>query len=500
MRWSLTRRLLLQELLASVATSAFAVATVKTTLVQSTWTDLGAGPLLLRFNGDGVYAIGDATPTIPPGEGFAIRAGKSVKVMTTSHVWATSRGNASVSAYVAPVSGGAVQPKSVWSAADAAANGMTLSNGGLTVDDATELSGSRSIRNTISKSSGKVYIEFLCNSNSANYGVWGVGSSGFDPTVLLGSSPYSAGIYNGNTTFVSSGFVSNYTITQGAATNDVWALAVDFTTGSIWIARNSVWFNASNPATGLLPILSFTPATVGPLFAGLSLNTGQSSSVWTLQSTPASQKYLPPPGFQAWDGGPVTPSASSVWSAADAAANSSNLMTLSNGNLTVASGPSTNTWGAIRNTISHTTGKVYVEFLCTTEGPSYFMFGLASAGFVPTAELGTSGYSAGMYNSANSVSAGFTSNYSLSLQPAANDVWALAVDFGAGSVWLAQNNVWQNGSNPATALLPILSFVPATVGALFAALEFFEPGHLWTLQPTAAVQTYAPPSGFTPWG
>ena len=50
--------------------------------------------------------------------------------------------------------------------------------------------------------------------------------------------------------------------------------------------------------------------------------------------TAASQKYLPPPGFQAWDGGPVTPRAS-VWSASDAAANA---MTLSNGGLTVTPG------------------------------------------------------------------------------------------------------------------------------------------------------------------
>ena len=72
-------------------------------------------------------------------------------------------------------------------------------------------------------------------------------------------------------------------------------------------------------------------ATVGPLFAGMSFDGASGNGVWTLQPTDASLKYRPPPGFQAFDGGPVTPS-TSVWSASDAAANA---MTLSNGGLTV---------------------------------------------------------------------------------------------------------------------------------------------------------------------
>ena len=71
-------------------------------------------------------------------------------------------------------------------------------------------------------------------------------------------------------------------------------------------------------------------ATVGALFLALTAG-GANPGVRTLQPTAASQKYLPPPGFQAWDGGPVTP-VTSVWSAPDAAASGA---TLSNGGLTV---------------------------------------------------------------------------------------------------------------------------------------------------------------------
>ena len=65
------------------------------------------------------------------------------------------------------------------------------------------------------------------------------------------------------------------------------------------MAQNNVWANSSNPTTGSLPIISFTPATVGALFFATSLYF--SGEVWTLQSTAASQKYAPPSGFSAWD-------------------------------------------------------------------------------------------------------------------------------------------------------------------------------------------------------
>ena len=132
---SLTRRSLLQGVSALAVSSAFAATTTgEIALTNTAWTDLGAGPLTLTLVGDGVYAISDTTPALPFGEGFTIRSGKSVLVDTPSHVWASARGGANVSAYASPFTGGGSGgATSVWSAADAAANGMTLSNGGLTV-------------------------------------------------------------------------------------------------------------------------------------------------------------------------------------------------------------------------------------------------------------------------------------------------------------------------------------------------------------------------------
>ena len=196
-------------------------------------------------------------------------------------------------------------------------------------------------------------------------------------------------------------------------------------------------------------------------------------------------------------GSQSAPVVTSVWSAADATANA---MTLSNGGLTVTpSGASA--WQSIRGSISRSAGKLYVEFLNTgVMTGTNNEIGLASSGFNPVGFLGSSIYSCGISSTiGNQTSVGFASNYVSTLAaPAQSDVWALAVDFTAGFIWIASNNVWSNSSNPATASLPIITFVPATVGALFPAMSFFGAGEgIWTLQPNAASQKYAAPVGFS---
>ena len=193
---------------------------------------------------------------------------------------------------------------SVWSAADAAANGMTLSNGGLTVTPQIA-AGWASIRSTTSKTSGKLYLEF--NNTGAGTQVnpentlWGFASSTFGSSSYLGSSNYSTGIRMVFGNQASAGFSNNYPVSSfnTVAQNDTIALAIDFAAGNIWVAKNNVWTDASNPATGAFPIISFTPATVGALYAGLSFQQ-TNTSIWTLQPTAASQKYAPPSGFTPW--------------------------------------------------------------------------------------------------------------------------------------------------------------------------------------------------------
>ena len=394
--------------------------------------------------------------------------------------------------------GGGGGTTSVWSASDAAATGMTLSNGGLTVTPPA--GGWFSIRTSIGKTSGKLYVEIMGDGGWYNAGslVIGLANASFAASSYLGSSDASGGVRDGVANYVSS-FTSNYPSSLPAApagaNSAVWGLAVDFTAGKVWLSQQNTWSNGSDPAAGTAPILSFTPATVGALFAALSF-TGVTAS-YTLQSTAASQKYAPPSGFTAWDAPVTPPPTTSVWSSSDATANA---MTLSNGGLTVTQ--TSASFKSVRTSTSKTSGKLYVEFLANQSTPGDTIgYGLASSGFDPTNFIGSSVYSGGAYNTANHVSAGFVSNYAMSQGQTTGDVWALSIDFTAGNIWLAQNNVWVNSSNPATGTLPIISFTPATVGALFAALTLYatSAAETWTLQSTAASQKYAPPSGFSAW-
>ena len=478
-------------------------------------------------------AIGAAPVWIAPSDGTVPSAAKAViasffgPVPGASPVWIASFFKAppaaigatpiTISGWGSGGGGSSGGSTSVWSAADAAVNGMTLSNGGLTAAPGSK-PGWTSVRGTISKTSGKLYVEFFLNTNVMVLSniVFGFASSGFDATGILSSSNYSVGMaINGGGTLVSSGFTSIQSPTGAAivpAANDVFGLAIDFTTGNIWLSHNNVWFVSGNPAIGTSPLASFVQATVGALFPALSFNdtntlfgiitpqpkaVGTSSGIWTLQATAASQKYAPPSGFSAWDGG-TAPPPTSVWSASDASANA---MTLSNGGLTVVATKVT-TWNTIRGSISKTTGKLYVEFLISSaSNDNEQLFGQASSGFAIGSYLGSSNYSMGLSNAGGYQSTGFAVNYGPTIAAASqNDVFAIAVDFAAGSIWFARNNVWINASNPATGSLPYMSFVQATVGALFPALSLYDPtSGVWTLQSTAAALKYAPPSGFSAW-
>ena len=197
---------------------------------------------------------------------------------------------------------------SVWSATDATANGMTLTNGGLTVTQ-NALVANTSIRGTVSKTSGKVYVEFLAGPAAIGNERIGLASAGFNAGGQIGQSTYSGGYaYNAIERIGSAGFTTNYTTTLFPAPFDVWSMAVDFATGNMWFAKNNVWVNSSNPATGSLPMVTFVPATVGALFPCLTMQSVNEG--WTIQATAASQTYAPPAGFSAWDDASVATSTS----------------------------------------------------------------------------------------------------------------------------------------------------------------------------------------------
>jgi hypothetical protein len=192
-----------------------------------------------------------------------------------------------------------------WNTTDATTNGMTLSNGGLTLNVAASLllNTWQIVRNTISQTSGKLYLEIATSTGATVTFHVGFASSGVDINSYLGDSNYSVGanIVAGSC-FESSGFsLVGVAPSDIFGANDVIMIAIDFSANHIWIGKNNIWYDSGNPGADSNQLFDFVPATVGPLFIAMAFSTAGSDSSWTLQTTAASQTYTPPSGFSPWD-------------------------------------------------------------------------------------------------------------------------------------------------------------------------------------------------------
>jgi hypothetical protein len=154
-----------------------------------------------------------------------------------------------------------------------------------------------------SRNSGAYYFEVLLASNAAAgssfVGLAGNGLNSSNCGNFLGSVPESMGIFansnsvRGNTPFT--------IITSGSEThavNDVIQVAVDFTSGSVWLGKNNTWRNGTTPSTGATTgrVASFAGGTT--LFpATASADSGNRTRIRTAV---ADLSYTPPSGFSAW--------------------------------------------------------------------------------------------------------------------------------------------------------------------------------------------------------
>lgn len=169
-------------------------------------------------------------------------------------------------------------------------------------------------------------------------------------------------------------------------------------------------------------------------------------------------------------------------------------MTLSNGSLTVQASSSV-TYTTARATTGKSAGKWYFE---TNLDAAY-----------TNAEVGVSNSSANLnsYLGADANSWGYQMDGAIShnnsfpssgITYTTGDVIGIAIDFGAGQLWLSKNGAWISG-DPSTGTSPSFTGV---IGTLFPAVSVRNNTTLgqWTGRFSAAQQTYAAPSGFTSWG
>jgi hypothetical protein len=202
-----------------------------------------------------------------------------------------------------PIVANAYTNGSRFSAADALAGRITLSNGDLDINQLSTVSSWKTVRGTTSRNAGLLYVEFECITSGSNITFFlGFASAGFDPSNYLGTSAYSVGMFATITQYMSGGFSagSGAVPTGTGVAGEVYKLAINFTTGKGWLGKvGTGWLNSGDPVAGTNPAFNFVPATVGALFPAMSIesNTG---GKWRIKCTSGAQTEAPPAGFTAW--------------------------------------------------------------------------------------------------------------------------------------------------------------------------------------------------------
>jgi hypothetical protein len=227
-----------------------AATTSKFALTNTAWTSLGAGPLVLTFQGEGVYAVSDTIPvgSSPPlAEGLKIPSGTTITVNTASNVWAMATTPATTNVYAAPyaaASGGSL----TWPGTAALTNYGTAPTGTVPAVNAF-------VTNAISASFAWPGTAPLTNFGNATAPV------GTAPSVL--ASSYQAGTWTvqpGNTANTTPWLMSG-AVTQSGAWNvgqtGTWTVQPGNT------ANTTPWLINENQINGVAPNMGTGASSTG---------------------------------------------------------------------------------------------------------------------------------------------------------------------------------------------------------------------------------------------
>lgn len=181
-------------------------------------------------------------------------------------------------------------------------------------------------------------------------------------------------------------------------------------------------------------------------------------------------------------------------------------VTLSGGNLIATNSVGSGSFGNARGTTSHSTGKFYIEWTVTVDAGNQVGIGLSDT---------TQSFTSGFFNGGVAHSIGTTTtstvsrlvfnggtlgNYSSS-GATTGDVIGVAVDIGAGLIWVRSNaGGWNNdiitNQNPA---LGIGGFAIGLTGALFFSCDVESNTVNGTLNTGGSAYANTAPAGFGSW-
>lgn len=182
-----------------------------------------------------------------------------------------------------------------------------------------------------------------------------------------------------------------------------------------------------------------------------------------------------------------------TWNSADKASN----VVLSNGDLDMTC--NTASFGAVRATLSRTSGKYYFEiYVVAVNGSS--RAGIADGGASMTTYIGNSAKGIGCNGLAvlNITGAGWSEvGADGSATETVGDTDMFAVDITNGLFWLGKNGTWRDSGNPSAG-----TNQSATISAgatIYPAASSYSPGSTYRIVTKTASFAYSPPSGFSAW-
>lgn len=140
--------------------------------------------------------------------------------------------------------------------------------------------------------------------------------------------------------------------------------------------------------------------------------------------------------------------------------------------------------------------KAYFELVCVTASTNSGRIGTInhstySALAGSTSQGATGRVDGGSFN-ATGVTAGSVT--SIGGTSANGKVYMVAVDMGAGKIWMGDTNTWWNSGNPASGTNHQYS---GLTGTHYPAADFLDSTEVWRIRANSSLLTYSPPAGFT---
>lgn len=191
------------------------------------------------------------------------------------------------------VGGAPAVPAVTWNPSDKDAD-ITLSGSNL-IASANAMATQGSLRATLGRSSGLYYFETRIDTAGNAFVLVGAAKASFVVTNdYLGNTIDSVGYFGVDGTRFWNGSALAYGTAFTAG--DVIGVAINFTSGKIWFAKNNTWQNSGDPVAGTGEALS---GLSGEYFPALSFFTNTYQATGRFKT--ASFTYSPPTGFSAWE-------------------------------------------------------------------------------------------------------------------------------------------------------------------------------------------------------